>query len=49
MLAQSLGWEDALVEAMATHSTILAWDISLKSLAGYRPWDCKELDITEAT
>ena len=25
--AQSLGWEDPLKEAMATHSSILAWRI----------------------
>ena len=24
---QSLGWEDALEESMATHSSILAWRI----------------------
>ena len=24
---QSLGWEDALEEGMATHSSILAWEI----------------------
>ena len=24
---QSLGWEDPLEEAMATHSSILAWEI----------------------
>ena len=24
---QSLGWEDPLEKEMATHSTILAWDI----------------------
>ena len=27
---------------MATHSSILAW-----SLAGYSPWGCKDLDMTE--
>ena len=26
---QSLGWEDPLEEAMATHSSILAWRISM--------------------
>ena len=25
---QSLGWEDLLEKGMATHSTILAWEIS---------------------
>ena len=27
MKVQSLGWEDALEESMATHSNILAWRI----------------------
>ena len=27
-LVQSLGWEDALGKEMATHSNILAWEIS---------------------
>ena len=26
-LVQSLGWEDPLEEGMATHSSILAWEI----------------------
>ena len=26
---QSLGWEDPLEEGMATHSSILAWSISM--------------------
>ena len=41
---RSLGWEDPLEEGMATHSSILAWRIPL---AGYSPWDHKELDMTE--
>ena len=28
MQVQSLGWEDPLEEGMATHSSILAWEIS---------------------
>ena len=28
MQVQSLGWEDPLEEEMATHSSILAWEIS---------------------
>ena len=33
---------------MATHCSILAWEILwTKSLVGYSPWGCKELDITE--
>ena len=35
---------------MATRSSMLAWEIpGQRSLAGYRPWSCKELDITEHT
>ena len=53
---QSLGWEDPLEKEMATHSSILAWKIPVflpgkshgwRSLAGYIPWGCKELDTTE--
>ena len=45
---QSLGWEDALEEEMATHSNILAWRIPrTRSLAGYSLWVRKELDVTE--
>ena len=29
MWVQSLGWEDALEEGMATHSSILAWRIPM--------------------
>ena len=39
---QSLGWEDALEEGKATHSSILAWRIPW-----YSPWDRKESDTTE--
>ena len=35
---QSLVWEDALGEGMATHSSILAWKIPQRNLAGYSPW-----------
>ena len=32
----------------ATHSSILAWKIyGWRSLVGYRPWGCKELDTAE--
>ena len=45
---QSLGWEGPLEKGMATQSSILAWRIPWKrSLAGYSPWGCKELDMTE--
>ena len=48
----SLGGEDPLEEEMATHCSILAWEIPWrdfhgKSLAGYSPWGLKESDITE--
>ena len=42
---RSLGWEDALDESMTTHSSILA--CGQRSLEGYRPWCCKELEMTE--
>ena len=29
MWVQSLGWDDTLEKGMATHSTILAWRISM--------------------
>ena len=45
---QSLGLEDPLEEEMATHSSILAWEIPrTRSLAGYSQWGCKEPDMTE--
>ena len=35
---QTLGWEDPLEKKMATHSSILAWEIhGQKSLVGYSP------------
>ena len=44
----SLGQEDPLEKEMATHTSILAWEIPRKKgLAGYNPWSCKELDMTE--
>ena len=46
---QSLGWEDPLEEEMATHSSILAMEISWTGKPGrlYSPWVCKESDTTE--
>ena len=45
---QSLGREDPLEKDMETHSSILAWRIpQQRSLAGYSPWDQRELDTTE--
>ena len=47
---RSLGQEDPLEKGMATHSSILAWRIPWKrSLAGYSPWGCKELDTEGLT
>ena len=45
---QFLGWEDPLEKGMATHSSILAWEIpGQRSLVGYSPWSQKESDTTE--
>ena len=38
---RSLGWKDPLEKGMAAHSSILAWRILQRSLAGYSPWGCK--------
>ena len=41
------GQENLLEKEMATHSGILAWEIhGQRSLVGYSPWRCKELDRT---
>ena len=45
---QPLGQEDPLEKENATPSSVLAWEIhGQRSLAGYSPWCCKELDMTE--
>ena len=45
---QFLGQEGPLEEAVATHSSILAWKIQwTKSLVGYSPWGYKESDTTD--
>ena len=36
--AQSLGQEDPLEKEMPPHSSILAWKIPQRSLAGYSSW-----------
>ena len=42
----SLGREDPPEKAMATHSSILAWEIhGQRSLADYSPWGQKEPDM----
>ena len=45
LLPACLGWEDPLEEGMATHLSNFAH--GQRSLAGYGPWSCKELDMTE--
>ena len=46
VLVRSLVREDPLEEELATHSSILTWEISQKrSLAGYSPWGHTELDM----
>ena len=47
--ARSLGWEDHLEKEMATHSSILAWEIPWRSLVDCSPWGHKETDTTEVT
>ena len=45
---QSPGLEDPLEKGMANHSSTLLWRMhGQRSLAGYSPWDHKELDTTE--
>ena len=45
---QSLGKEDSLEKGMATHFSILVWNIpGTESLAGYSPWGCKKSNMTE--
>ena len=48
---RSLGWEDPLGEEIATHSSILAWEIPwAEEPTGYSlQRDLKELDMTEHT
>ena len=47
---RSLGQEDPLEKEMATHSSILAWEIPwTEELLCYRPKGHKELNTTEET
>ena len=46
----SVGQEYPLVEGMAAHSSILAWEIPwTEELRGYIPQGRQESDMTEAT
>ena len=45
---QSMGQENPLEKEMATHSSILAWEIPwTRSLVGCSPWGHKESGTTE--
>ena len=49
MRVQSLGQKDPLENGMATHSSILAWEILWTEQTGrYSPWGCKRVrhDLT---
>ena len=46
---RSLAGEDPLEKGMATHSSILAWEISWTEVPeGYCPWGLKEPDAIKA-
>ena len=47
MWVRSLGQEDPLEEEMATHSSILAWEIPWAEEPGYSPKSREESDVTE--
>ena len=43
-----MGLEGPLEEEMATHSSIVAWEVLwTEILVGYSPWSLKELDMAE--
>ena len=45
---QSLGWEDPLEKGLAAYSVFFPGEFrGQRSLAGYIPWGCRELDMTE--
>ena len=47
MQVQSLGWEDLLEEEMATHASILAWEIPwTKKPSGLQSLGLQESDMT---
>ena len=48
MQVQSLDWEDPVEKEMATHSSVLAWEIhGQRSLVGYKSMGLQELNLTE--
>ena len=47
---QSLGWEDPLEKKWLLTPVFLPGEShGQRSLAGYSPWGCKELNMTEVT
>ena len=44
---RSLGWKDPLEEGNSLQYSCLENPHGQRSLAGYSPWGCKELDITK--
>ena len=44
---RSMSWEDPLQEGMATPVFLSGEFHGQRSLVGYSPWGCKELDMTE--
>ena len=47
MLVPSLGWEDPLEKEMQPTPVFLPGKShGQRSLVGYRPWGCKDLDTT---
>ena len=45
---QSVSWEDPLEKEMATHSSILAWEVPwTEELGGLQSMGCKESDTTQ--
>ena len=47
MLVRSLGWGDSLEKEMATHSSILAWEIPrTEEPSGLQPMGSRESDMT---
>ena len=45
--AEDLGWEDPLEKEMATHSSIIAWEIPwTEEIGGLQSWGSQKLDMT---
>ena len=48
-VASTLGWEDPLEKEMATHFSILAWEIPWTEEPAVSPWDHKRLGHNQTT